>query len=271
MSIQTGRRDPPIAPVEPTFCADGIEFCIIAVGPKIVIELNNCKGHLDPGYITSARRLPQQLCNMDYGTVKTYNYEGYSFHCKVSNCSIYSERIVHIALAKTAYSPQVVFSFLRDTDSLFADFVREYNNRGEMPDVEKFMPTLKNKVRYYSADPTSIKIRQIREDASEVKDIMVQNIDEITKRGEALQNIADKTSTLTMKSREFRSAAKKTKRTFWWRDKKYLALLIAIIVILILALFVVLTIAGVIPPIWKWFGGGGGGGGGGDDDSDSQF
>ena len=268
MSIQTGKRSPPIVPEEPTFCSDGIEFCIIAVGPKVVIELNNSKGYLDPGYITSARRLPQQLCNMDYGTLKSYKYEGYSFHCKVSNCSIYSERIVHIALAKEAYSPQVVFSFLRDTEALFSEFVREYNARGEMPDVEKFMPTLRDKVRYYSADPTSIKIRQIREDAGEVKDIMVQNIDEIAKRGESLQNIADKTSTLTMKSKEFRTTAKKAKRTFWWRDKKFLLLIIAIIVVLILALFIVLTIVGVIPPIWMWFGGGGGGG---EEYSDSQY
>lgn len=261
MSIQSGRLNPPTVPKENTFCADGIEYCHISIGPHIVLELDNSVHRLNNSYIASARRLPQQLCNMEYGTLKTYNYEGYSYHCRVSNSRLYADKIVYLALAKTAYSPQTVFSFLREVDILFDGYVKEYSDRGEKPIFFDFLPVLKEKVVYYSGDPTSIKIRQIREDAAEVKDIMIQNIDEVAKRGESLKNIADKTSSLTMKSKEFRSAARKQKRTFWWRNKKFCVALVAVVIVLILALLVILTIVGVIPPIWKWFGGGSGGGG----------
>ena len=264
MSIQTGEKNPSI---EPLINTDGIEYCLIAIGPQILIEYNDMGNYLDTGYIISARRLPQQLCNMEYGTLKTYNYEGYSYHCKVSDCRDYTDRIVFLALAKTAYSPQTVFSFLREVESLFIEFLHSYEERGEKPEFERFMATLKDRVVYYSGDPTSIKIRQIRQDAAEVKDIMVQNIDDIAKRGESLQNIADKTGMLTMKSKEFRSASKKLKRTMWWQSTKFWVFLAVFIVVIILATIIGLTLGGVIPPIWKWFGGGGGHGG---DDSDTQ-
>lgn len=257
MSIQSGTINPPM---EPTFCADGIEYCIISLGPNILIKLNNGTKSLNPGYVTSAKRLPQQLCNMERGTLKTYNYEEYSFHCKVSSADIYNDKLVYIALSKKAYSPHTVFAFLNEIDTLFVNFLKDNSVGGNYPVFYDFIPTLKNRVAYYSGDPTSIKIRQIHEEALEVKDIMVQNIDDIAKRGEALQNLVDKTGTLTMKSKEFYSAAKKQRKTFWWRDKKYWVFFIVLIIIILLVIFILLTVFGVIPPIWKWFGSGGGGG-----------
>jgi vesicle-associated membrane protein 7 len=57
-----------------------------------------------------------------------------------------------------------------------------------------------------------------------VKDIMVQNVEQILSRGERIELLVDKTDTMASQATAFRRGARTVRRQMWWKNKRVLGL-----------------------------------------------
>jgi vesicle-associated membrane protein 7 len=76
---------------------------------------------------------------------------------------------------------------------------------------------------YNTAPPTDELVRAQTE-LNQVKDIMVQNVEQILSRGERIELLVDKTDTMASQATAFRRGARSVRRQMWWKNSKILAL-----------------------------------------------
>jgi len=82
------------------------------------------------------------------------------------------------------------------------------------------------------------KIQEIKNQVSEVSNIMQANIDKLLERGQRMEDLENKSELLSSRSGEFRVFSKRIKKKMWWEHKRLqliisIALIIFIVVILI--------------------------------------
>lgn len=99
--------------------------------------------------------------------------------------------------------------------------------------------SLKKDVDYFS-DPKNDKMTKIRDDISQVKEIMIDNIEKILERGDKIDTLVAKTEDLQTESRKFESNARELK---WKMFKKRLILTAIVVFVVILVIFIIVLIA----------------------------
>uniref|UniRef100_A0A8C7GBY0 Vesicle associated membrane protein 4 n=1 Tax=Oncorhynchus kisutch TaxID=8019 RepID=A0A8C7GBY0_ONCKI len=78
------------------------------------------------------------------------------------------------------------------------------------------------------------KIRQVQSQVDEVIDVMQENISKVIDRGERLEDLQDKSESLSDNASAFSSRAKQLHRRMWWRDMKMKAIIALVVVVLLL-------------------------------------
>uniref|UniRef100_A0A9J8APS7 Vesicle-associated membrane protein 4 n=2 Tax=Cyprinus carpio TaxID=7962 RepID=A0A9J8APS7_CYPCA len=80
------------------------------------------------------------------------------------------------------------------------------------------------------------KIRQVQSQVDEVIDVMQENISKVIERGERLDELQDKSESLSDNASAFSSRAKQLHRRMWWRDMKIKMIIALVVVILLLVI-----------------------------------
>ncbi|XP_051954180.1 vesicle-associated membrane protein 4 isoform X4 [Xyrauchen texanus] len=65
------------------------------------------------------------------------------------------------------------------------------------------------------------KIKLVQSQVDEVIDVMQENISKVIERGERLEDLQDKSESLSDNASAFSSRAKQIHRRMWWREKKF--------------------------------------------------
>jgi len=76
----------------------------------------------------------------------------------------------------------------------------------------------------YNTAPPSDELSRAQNELNQVKDIMVQNVEQILSRGERIELLVDKTDVMAGQATAFRRGARTVRRQMWWKDKKVLGL-----------------------------------------------
>jgi len=80
----------------------------------------------------------------------------------------------------------------------------------------------------YNTGPPTDELTRAQTELNQVKDIMVQNVEQILSRGERIELLLPKTDNLANQSALFRRGARNVRRQMWWRNTKILALCILV-------------------------------------------
>ncbi len=80
----------------------------------------------------------------------------------------------------------------------------------------------------YNTAPPSDQLARAQNELNQVKDIMVQNVEQILSRGERIDLLVDKTDVMAGQATAFRRGARTVRRQMWWKDKKTLGLSILV-------------------------------------------
>ncbi|XP_025015054.1 vesicle-associated membrane protein 722 isoform X1 [Ricinus communis] len=101
-------------------------------------------------------------------------------------------------------------------------------------------PKLKEHMQYCVDHPEEIsKFAKVKAQVSEVKGVMMENIEKVLDRGEKIELLVDKTENLHQQAQDFRSSGTKIRRKMWLQNMKIklivLAILIALILIIVLS------------------------------------
>jgi len=86
-------------------------------------------------------------------------------------------------------------------------------------------------------------INNVQRGLDEIKDVMIENIEKVMERGEAIESLVKRTDHLNFSSENFKKSSKKLHRSMFWANFK-LKLITGIAVLFVLYIFVA-TLCGV--------------------------
>ncbi|KAG0448564.1 hypothetical protein HPP92_027775 [Vanilla planifolia] len=155
------------------------------------------------------------------------------------------EYVSEVGQATTSYCVVAVESAGRQIPVAFLERVKEdFNKRyggGKAATAtanglsREFGPKLKEHMQYCVDHPEEIsKLAKVKAQVSEVKGVMMENIEKVLDRGEKIELLVDKTENLRSQAQDFRQQGTKMRRKMWLQNMKMKLIVLGIIIALIL-------------------------------------
>ncbi|KAH1048325.1 hypothetical protein J1N35_039109 [Gossypium stocksii] len=205
-------------------------YAFVSRGGVILAEYTEYSGNFNSIALQCLQKLPSS--NNKF----TYNCDGHTFNYLVDSGYTYC------VVADESAGRQVPIAFL---ERIKDDFVSKYGN-GKAATApanslnKEFGPKLKEHMQYCMEHPEEIsKLAKVKAQVSEVKGVMMENIEKVLDRGEKIELLVDKTENLHNQAQDFRSTGTKIRRKMWLQNMKIklivLGILIALILIIVLS------------------------------------
>ncbi|KAF7299163.1 Vesicle-associated membrane protein [Mycena indigotica] len=150
----------------------------------------------------------------------TYVWEEYLFHY------IKEGGLTYLVMADDSAGRRMPFAFLADLQRKFLG-APSSSGSSELPAhglQGSFGPTIAALMNTYNTAPPEDALAQAQNQLNQVKDIMVQNVEQILSRGERIELLVDKTDVMAGQATAFRRGARTVRRQMWWRNSKITAL-----------------------------------------------
>ncbi|KAF2304628.1 hypothetical protein P3X46_019985 [Hevea brasiliensis] len=205
-------------------------YSFVSRGNVILAEYTEFSGNFNSIAFQCLQKLP--------GTNNkfTYNCDAHTFNYLVDNGYTYC------VVADESAGRQVPMAFL---ERVREDFMTKYGSgkasTAPAKSLDKeFGPKLKENMQYCADHPEEIsKLAKVQAQVSEVKGVMMENIEKVLDRGEKIELLVDKTQNLHQQAQDFRSTGTKIRRKMWLQNMKIklivLGILIALILIIVLS------------------------------------
>ncbi|CAN7115420.1 unnamed protein product [Brassica rapa subsp. narinosa] len=217
-------------------------YSFVARGTVILVEFTDFKGNFTSIAAQCLQKLPSS--NNKF----TYNCDGHTFNYLVEN----GFKIKYL-IGCSAYCVVAVDSAGRQIPMAFLERVKEdFNKRyggGKAATAQanslnkEFGSKLKEHMQYCMDHPDEIsKLAKVKAQVSEVKGVMMENIEKVLDRGEKIELLVDKTENLRSQAQDFRTQGTQMRRKMWFQNMKIKLIVLAIIIALIL--IIVLSVCG---------------------------
>uniref|UniRef100_A0A0W0EXZ8 Synaptobrevin homolog YKT6 n=1 Tax=Moniliophthora roreri TaxID=221103 RepID=A0A0W0EXZ8_MONRR len=161
----------------------------------------------------------------------TYVWEQYLFHY------ISEGGFTYLVMADDSAGRRMPFAFLAELQRQFLDAPSSSSTSDpELPAYGlqgTFGPTIANLMHTYNTAPSTDEFQRAQHELNQVKDIMVQNVEQILSRGERIELLVDKTDVMAGQATAFRRGARSVRRQMWWKNKKILGLSVLVALILL--------------------------------------
>eukprot|EP01018_Ginkgo_biloba_P039802 Gb_23049 [translate_table: standard] len=206
-----------------------ILYALVARGSVVLAEFSAAS--------TNASAIARQILEKIPGNGDShvsYSQDRYIFHVKRT------DGLTVLCMADDTAGRRIPFAFLED---IHGRFVKAYGRAAHTALAyamnEEFSRVLSQQMEYYSNDPNADKINRIRGEMSQVRNVMVENIDKVLERGDRLELLVDKTATIQGNTFRFKKQARRFKSTIWWRNVK---LTVALIILILIVIYVILAV-----------------------------
>ncbi|KAI5575516.1 hypothetical protein POPTR_010G239900v4 [Populus trichocarpa] len=207
----------------------GLIYSFVAKGNVVLAEHTSYSGNFSTIAVQCLQKLPSNSSKY------TYSSDGHTFNFLIDN------GFVFLVVADESVGRGVSFVFLErvkddfnqrygasikneahpladddDDDDLFEDrFSIAYNLDRE------FGPRLKEHMQYCVNHPEEIsKLSKLKAQITEVKGIMMDNIDKVLDRGERIELLVDKTDNLSFQADSFQRQGRELRRKMWLQNLK---------------------------------------------------
>ncbi|WCJ28476.1 vesicle-associated membrane protein 721 [Euphorbia peplus] len=205
-------------------------YAFVSRGSLILAEYTEFSGNFNSIAFQCLQKLPST--NNKF----TYNCDAHTFNYLVDNGFTYC------VVADESAGRQIPMAFL---ERIKQDFVTKYGS-GKAATApansldKEFGPKLKEHMQYCVDHPEEVsKLAKVKAQVSEVKGVMMENIEKVLDRGEKIELLVDKSETLHNQAQDFRSSGTKIRRKMWLQNMKMklivLGILIALILIIVLS------------------------------------
>ncbi|KAK9170388.1 hypothetical protein Syun_002528 [Stephania yunnanensis] len=206
----------------------GFIYSFVAKGTVVLAEHTSFSGNFSTIAVQCLQKLPSTSSKY------TYSCDGYTFNFLIDN------EFVFLVVADESMGRNVPFVFLErvkddfrqcygasigngdshpladEDDDLFEDrFSIAYNLDRE------FGPRLKDHMLYCTNHPEEIsKLSKLKAQITEVKGIMMDNIEKVLDRGERIELLVDKTENLQFQADSFQRHGRQLRRKMWLQNLK---------------------------------------------------
>uniref|UniRef100_A0A061R962 Vesicle-associated membrane protein 7 n=1 Tax=Tetraselmis sp. GSL018 TaxID=582737 RepID=A0A061R962_9CHLO len=206
-----------------------ILYALVARGNVVLAESSVVSGNAHMVAHRILARLPPDDQRV------SYSQERHWFHILIS------DGITYMCMADEGMGRCLPFGFLEDVRQRFsANYGHSASSAIAYEYNTDFSPQLTERMDFWSNNPRADSIGRLREDISEVKGIMIQNIEKVLDRGEKIDLLVNRTDALQEESFAFRRDAREVRRTFWWKNVRlgvFIAFLLLLLVYVVVALF----------------------------------
>lgn len=205
-----------------------ILFGLVSRGSVILAEFSATSSNAS----AIARQILEKIPGNDDSHV-SYSQDRYIFHVKRT------DGLTVLCMADDTAGRRIPFAFLED---IHQRFVRTYGRAVISAQAyamnDEFSRVLSQQMEYYSNDPNADRINRLKGEMSQVRNVMIENIDKVLERGDRLELLVDKTTNMQGNTLRFRKQARRFRSTVWWRNVK---LMIGLIFLLLVIVYVVLA------------------------------
>ncbi|TDL20302.1 vesicle-associated membrane protein [Rickenella mellea] len=187
---------------------------LVARGSVILAEHQAGKRDFSQATQTILAKIPPNNSKL------TYVWEQFLFHY------VSEGGITYLVMADDSAGRRMPFGFLAELQRRFTTLP----SSSSLTDVPAhgmqgtFGPVIAELMDTYNNSPPVDELERAKGELSQVKDIMVQNVEQILSRGERLELIVDKTDNMAHQATAFRRGARSVRRQQFWRNQKILLL-----------------------------------------------
>ncbi|CAA7404421.1 unnamed protein product [Spirodela intermedia] len=200
-----------------------ILYALVARGTVVLAEFSAVTGNTG----AVARRILEKL-PPDADSRLCFSQERYIFHV------LRLDGITFLCMANDTFGRRVPFSYLEEIHMRFMkNYGRVAHSALAYAMNDEFSRVLHQQMEYFSSNPSADTLNRVRNEVSEIRTIMVENVDKILARGERIELLVDKTATMQDNSFHFRKQSRRLHRALWMKNAKLLALLTCAIVLLL--------------------------------------
>ncbi|KAG6538476.1 vesicle-associated membrane protein 711-like [Zingiber officinale] len=199
-----------------------IIYALVARGSVVLVEFSTGTN--------TASAVARQILEKIAGTNDThvsYSQDRHIFHVKLT------DGITVLCVADETAGRRIPFAFLED---IHERFVKTYGRSchtalGYAMNVE-FSRILSQQMEYYSTERNADRINRIKDEMSQVRDVMIENIDKVLQRGERLELLLDKTANMQGNSIRFKKQSRRYRNALWWQNLKLRAMLALVLLVI---------------------------------------
>jgi len=205
-------------------------YSFVARGTVVLAEFTEFTGNFTSIAAQCLQKLPAS--NNKF----TYNCDNHTFNYLVE------DGFAYCVVADESVGRQMPMAFL---ERIKEDFKRRYGGGKADTAVahglnKEFGSKLKEHMQYCVDHPEEIsKLAKVKAQVSEVKGVMMDNIEKVLDRGEKIELLVDKTENLRFQAQDFQKQGTQLRRKMWFQNMKVklivLGILVALILIIILS------------------------------------
>ncbi|KAI3411669.1 uncharacterized protein J3R85_017710 [Psidium guajava] len=200
-------------------------YSFVARGTVLLVEYTEFTGNFTGIASQCLQKLPATSNKF------TYNCDGHTFNYLVD------DGLTYCVVAVESVGRQIPIAFL---ERIKEDFTHRYDAGKSATAAanslnREFGPKLKEHMQYCADHPEEIsKLSKVKAQVSEVKGVMMENIEKVLDRGEKIELLVDKTDNLRSQAQDFRQQGTKMRRKMWMQNMKIKLIVLGIIIALIL-------------------------------------
>ena len=138
--------------------------------------------------------------------------------------------LTYLQLNSTCHR-RMPFAFLTELQQKFTSTALPSSSSSASPAYAlqgTFGPVIAQLMNTYNTSPPSDELTRAQSELAQVKNIMVQNVEQILSRGERIELLVDKTDNMANQATAFRRGAKTVRRSMWWKNTRVLTLSIIV-------------------------------------------
>jgi len=146
----------------------------------------------------------------------TYVYDNYVFHYIVEN------GICYLCMSDETNKHRVPYAFLNDMkDRFLAQYgIEEAQRAIAFSFNEGFSTVIEERMSYYNSGGSADNIDAVKSQIDDVKNVMVQNIEQVLERGEKIELLVDKTDRLNQQAFKFEASSRNLRKAMYWKKMR---------------------------------------------------
>ncbi|TFK67211.1 VAMP/synaptobrevin-like protein [Pluteus cervinus] len=190
---------------------------LVARGQVILAEHQAGKRDFSQAVQTILSKIPPNNSKL------TYAWEQYNFHY------ISEGGFTFLVMADESVGRRMPFAFLTELQRKFtatpsSSSSTSYDDTPAHGLQGTFGPVIASLVHTYNTAPPSDELARAQTELNQVKNVMVQNVEQILSRGERIELLVDKTDVIAGQATAFRRGARTVRRQMWWKNTKVVIL-----------------------------------------------
>jgi vesicle-associated membrane protein 7 len=189
-----------------------ILYALVARGTVVLAEFSAASGNAS----TISRRILEKL-PPGGDTRVSYTQDRYIFHI------MKADGLVFLCMASDTFGRRIPFAYLED---IHMRFMKTYGRVAFTALAyamnDEFSRVLHQQMEYFSSKPNVDAINRVKGEISEVRAVMVENIDKVLDRGDRIELLVDKTSTIQDNAFHFKKQSRRLRQAMWMENAKLL-------------------------------------------------